>query len=45
MEEALHGLVVASVLTGLYPRSTIQVIVQVLHDDGSVRCRPAGTVP
>lgn len=37
LEELLHGVVLASVLAGLYPRTAIQVIVQVIHDDGSVR--------
>ena len=37
LEELLHGVVLASVLAGLYPRTAIQVIVQVVHDDGSVR--------
>ena len=39
LEELLHGVVLASVLAGLYPRTAIQVIVQVVHDDGSVRAR------
>eukprot|EP00160_Parvularia_atlantis_P019053 Unigene7300_Nuclearia_a/m.22421 Unigene7300_Nuclearia_a/g.22421 ORF Unigene7300_Nuclearia_a/g.22421 Unigene7300_Nuclearia_a/m.22421 type:complete len:212 (-) Unigene7300_Nuclearia_a:38-673(-) len=36
LEQALHGALDACVLATLHPRTTIQVVVQVLHNDGSL---------
>ncbi len=36
LEEAVSDALEGVILLSLYPRTTIQIIIQVLHDDGSV---------
>jgi len=36
LEESLHGVAQACVLTTSYPRTMIQIVVQIVYDDGSV---------